>query len=302
MTWTAKDIPDLTGRTAVVTGADSGWGSRPPPHSPHRERPSSSPAGTPCAPRRSRAAIAGRGLLGPLEVLRLDLASLGQIAEAAAETNERFARIDLLVNNAGVMGTTRSATEDGVELLFGTNHLGHFAYTGRILPRLLDAPGSRVVTIGSLSYRFGRIRWDDLGLERRYSEPRAYARSKLANAMFSLGLQRRLAVAGASTISLAAHPGFAATDIIAERIERHRRSAEFVKDHFIQSAADAARSVLRAATDPGSYGGQFYGPSRFGGTSGPPVVVPWSRRALDEAEQDRLWRVSEELSGVRFLV
>ena len=298
--WTTDDIPDLTGRTAIVTGANSGVG--------FETAAALTAAGATVvlacrSPERAevaRAAITERHPDGRVEVLRLDLASLGQVAEAADEARQRFDRVDLLVNNAGVMSTERSTTEDGFELLFGTNHLGHFAFTGRILPLLLRTPRSRVVTIGSLSYRFGRIRWDDLALERRYRESRAYSQSKLANAMSSLELQRRLAAAGAPTISLAAHPGFAATAIIAERVERHPRYAELMKTHVIQSAAEAARSSLRAATAPGAYGGQLYGPSKRGGTSGPPLVAPWARRALDEGERTRLWELSEELTGVTY--
>ncbi len=300
MTWTTGSIPDLAGRTAVVTGANSGIG--------FETAAALAAAGAtvvlacrnPERAEAARSALVDRGVKGPVEVLRLDLASLSQVADAAEETTQRFDRIDLLVNNAGVMGTERSTTGDGFEMIFGTNHLGHFAYTGRVMPRLLDTAGSRVVVIGSLSYRFGRIRWDDLASERRYRESRAYSQSKLAGAMFCLELQRRLATSGASTIALGAHPGFAATDIIADRVERHPRYAGFMKEHLIPSAADAARSTVRAATDPGAYGGQFYGPSQRAGTSGPPVAIPWVRRALDEQEQARLWRVSEDLTGVTY--
>lgn len=298
MSWTTEHIPDQTGRTAIVTGANSGIG--------FDTAAALAGAGATVVlacrnPERAavaQAAIEDRHPKAQVEVLRLDLASQGQIADAAAETSERFAHIDLLVNNAGVMGTERAVTQDGHELLFGTNHLGHFAFTGRVLPRLLDTPGSRIVTVASLSYKFGRIRWDDLGLERRYSESRAYSQSKLANAMFCLELQRRLAIAGVSTASVGAHPGFAATDIIADRVERHPRYAGFMKKHVIPTAQEAARSSLRAATDPGAYGGQFYGPSKLGGTSGPPRSIPWARRALDEGDQARLWQISERLTGV----
>jgi NAD(P)-dependent dehydrogenase (short-subunit alcohol dehydrogenase family) len=300
VSWTTKDIGDLGGRTVVVTGANSGIGLE--------TAAALAAAGAtvvlacrnPARAEAARAALAERHPGAHLELLRLDLASLDQIADAAAETAERFARIDLLVNNAGVMASERSVTEDGFELLFGTNHLGHFAYTGRIMPRILATPGSRVVTIGSLSYRLGRIHWNDLGLERRYREASAYAQSKLANALFCLELQRRLSVAGAATISLGAHPGMAVTEIIAERVERYPRYAGFMKRHVIQSAAEAARSPLRAATDPGAYGGQLYGPTQLGGTSGPPRTVAWARRALDEVDQTRLWAISEELTGVTF--
>ena len=298
MGWTTNDIPDLTGRTAIVTGANSGIGFETAAALAAAGATAVLACRNPERAAASQAAIEERHPKAQVEVLRLDLASQSQIADAAAATSERFSRVDLLVNNAGVMGTERSVTPDGHEMLFGTNHLGHFAYTGRILPRLLDTPGARVVTITSLSYRVGRIRWDDLALERKYSESRAYSQSKLANAMFCLELQRRLAVAGVSAVSVGAHPGFAATDIIAERVDRHPRYAGFMKKHLIQTAEEAARSSLRAATDPGAYGGQFYGPSKLGGTSGPPRAIPWVRRALDEGDQARLWQLSEKLTGV----
>jgi NAD(P)-dependent dehydrogenase (short-subunit alcohol dehydrogenase family) len=296
--WAAGDMPDLTGRTAIVTGANSGIGME--------TAAALAAAGATVvlacrSPERAAAAcstIEARGPRGPVELLRLDLSDLRQIEAAAAETVERFDRIDLLVNNAGVMSAERSETADGFELLFGVNHLGHFAYTGRVLPRLLATAGSRVVTVVSLSYRFGRIRWTDLGLERRYTESRAYAQSKLANALFSLELQRRLARAGAPTISVAAHPGFADTQIIAGRALGPARFVDFMRQHVVQTPAEGARSSLRAASDRGAFGGQFYGPSRLGGTSGPPRAIAWTRRALDEEDQARLWRLSEELTGV----
>jgi NAD(P)-dependent dehydrogenase (short-subunit alcohol dehydrogenase family) len=302
MTWSDGDIPDLTGRTAVVTGANSGIGLE--------TAAALAAAGATVAlacrnPERAQGAmdaIAARQPRGRVEALRLDLSSLAQIAEGAAETNERFERIHLLINNAGVMAQERAVTTDGFELLFGVNHLGHFAYTAQVLPRLLATPGSRVVTVTSLSYRFGRIRWDDLALERRYSESRAYSQSKLANAMFALQLQRRLASAGAQTSSLAAHPGFADTQIIAGRVAGPDRFVDFMRNHVVQTPAGGAAPSLRAATDPGAFGGQFYGPAKLGGVNGPPRALPWVRRALDEEAQERLWRRSEDLTGVRFPV
>lgn len=298
MTWAVSAVPDLTGRTVIVTGANSGVGLE--------TAATLAAAGAtvvlacrnPERAEAARATIAARTPAASLEVLRLDLASLGQVAEAADEALARFDRVDILINNAGVMATERAETEDGFELLFGTNHLGHFAFTGRILPLVLDTPGARVVTVNSLSYRFGRIRWDDLHLQRRYTEAKAYAQSKLANALFSVGLQRRLAEADAQASSLGAHPGFAATEIIAERVARYPRYAEWMKRNVIQTPAEGARSALRAATDPGAYGGQFYGPSARAGTSGPPRTIPWAHRALDEDAQHRLWELSEDLTGV----
>lgn len=298
---TIADVPDLTDLTVVVTGANTGIGLE--------TAAALAGAGATvvlaCRNRdkagAARADIEARRPRGRVEVLRLDLASQAQIKDAAAETLERFPRIDRLINNAGVMSTTRAETEDGFELLFGTNHLGHFAYTGRILPALLAVPRSRIVTVASLSQRLGRIRWDDLQSQGSYRQFTAYAQSKLACMLFAFGLQRRLTAAGEDTISLAAHPGFAATDIMQrERYPRLARLERRLGAPFIQTPAEASVSSLRAATDPTAHGGQFFGPAHRAQTEGPPIAIPPSKRALDDAAQDRMWAVSEQLTGVEF--
>ncbi len=301
MPWSIADIPDLDDMTVVVTGANAGIGLE------TAAALAGAGATVVLACRNldkaaaARSEIESRRPRGRLEVLRLDLASQAQIADAAAETVERFPRIDRLINNAGVMAVERGETEDGFELLFGTNHLGHFAFTGRVLPALLDAPRSRLVTVTSLSHRMGRIRWEDPHAERSYRQFTAYAQSKLACLLFAFGLERRLAAAGGDTISLAAHPGFAATDILhrgrdSRFLQWQRRAGE----RFIQTAAEASRASLRAATDPGAHAGQYYGPAHRFQTHGAPVPVPPARRALDEVAQDRLWELSERLTGVAF--
>ncbi len=299
--WTTADIPDLDGLTVVVTGANTGIGLE------TAAALAGAGATTVLACRNddkaeaARTDIEARRPRGQVEILRLDLASQAQITDAAAETLERFPRIDRLVNNAGVMANTRGETEDGFELLFGTNHLGHFAYTGRILPALLAAPGARVVTVASVSQRVGKIRWHDLHAELSYRQFTAYAQSKLACLLFAFELQRRLAAAGEDTISLAAHPGFAATDILArDRFPRLARLERRIGERFIQTPAEAARASLRAATDPAAYGGQFYGPAERLQTEGPPIPVLPSKRSLDEAAQARLWEVSVGLTEVEF--
>jgi len=297
--WTIADIPDLQGLTAVVTGANTGIGLE----TAAALAGAGATAVLACRnlekAEAARADIESRRPRGRVEVLRLDLADQGQIEEAAAEALERFPRIDRVVNNAGVMSPTRQETEDGFELLLGTNHLGHFAFTARILPAVLAAPGSRIVTVSSLSQRVGRIRWDDLQSEGSYRQSTAYAQSKLACLLFCFGLQRRLVAAGEDTISLAAHPGFAATDILHR--EGDGRLADLQRRlgaPFIQTAAQAARAQLRAATDPTAHGGQYFGPANRMQTEGPPVPVPPSRRSLDEEAQDRLWELSERVTGV----
>lgn len=303
MGWTSAEIPDLHGRTVVVTGANSGIGLE------TAAALAGAGATTVLACRNLEKAVAARELIGSrhpegvVELLQLDLADQAQITDASVELVERFPSVDRLVNNAGVMGLPHALTVDGFEVVFGTNHLGHFAFTGRILPALLAVPGSRVVTVSSMSYRFGRIRWDDLHGRGRYGKARAYAQSKLANLLFAMELQRRLVRVGSSTMSLAAHPGFASTEIMDEmvahlpRLERRMRA---IGDRVIPPAASAASSSLRAATSPDAYGGQFYGPGGVAGISGPPVATAPAARALDEAAQRRLWDLSVELTGVDY--
>lgn len=300
MGWSTADIPDLDGLTVVVTGSSGGIGLE------TAACLAAAGARTVLACRNldkaetARAEIVGRGVRGDVEVLRLDLADQSQIVDAAAEALERFPRIDRLVNNAGVMADTRSETADGWELLLGTNHFGHFAFTGRVLPALLTAPRARIVTVTSLSQKVGRLRWHDLHLADGFKPFAAYAQSKLANLTFAVSLQKRLAAAGRDAISLAAHPGFADTDILQNHERQPGELQRKLAERFVQTPAEAARPSLRAATDPEAYGGEFYGPSGRLELSGAPIVVRPSRRALDEATQHRLWDVSVEHTGVEY--
>jgi NAD(P)-dependent dehydrogenase (short-subunit alcohol dehydrogenase family) len=218
----------------------------------------------------------------------------------------RVAGRDLLVNNAGVMAVPRrQVTAQGFELQFGTNHLGHFALTGRLLPALLGRPGSRVVTVSSIVHRFGSIRLDDLQGEHGYGRWRTYSQSKLANALFTVELDRRLRAAGAVTISVGAHPGYTSTGLMHSG---PRRGGGGVFAHVMglaapltgQPAAQGALPVLRAATDPGARGGDYYGPRGLAGSRGAPRRVRYARAAYDEQLARRLWRASEELTGVSF--
>lgn len=301
MSWGTTDIPDLTGRTVIVTGANNGIGFE------TTAALAAAGATVVMACRNldkaaaARAAIEARTPNAHLEVVRVDLASQAQIADAADEILERFPRVDRLVNNAGVMSEERAETEDGFELLFGTNHLGHFTLTARIFPALAAAPSSRVVTVTSLSQKVGKIRWGDPHFADGYTQSKAYAQSKLACLLFSFALQRRLSAAGVDAMSLAAHPGFAATDILhGDNPSAVRRLQRRIGERFIPSAADASRATLRAATDPEAHGGQLYGPADLAQTRGTPIPVPPSRRSLDVDAQERLWTLSERLTGVDF--
>jgi NAD(P)-dependent dehydrogenase (short-subunit alcohol dehydrogenase family) len=223
------------------------------------------------------------------------------VRTAAEQLRADHDHIDLLINNAGVMYTPKSTTAGGFELQFGTNHLGHFAFTGLLLDRLLPVPGSRVVTVSSIGHRIrAAIHFDDLQWERSYSRVGAYGQSKLANLLFTYELERRLA-AGGTTIAAAAHPGGSNTELMRNMARPLVVAADLLAPLF-QDPALGALPTLRAATDPGVSGGQYFGPDGFGQVRGYPKVVGSSAQSHDVDLQRRLWTVSEELTGVVYPV
>jgi NAD(P)-dependent dehydrogenase (short-subunit alcohol dehydrogenase family) len=240
-----------------------------------------------------------------VELAPLDLADLASVSDFAADVSARYDRLDLLVNNAGVMAIPRRETADGFEMQFGTNHLGHFALTGRLLDRLLAVPGARVVTVSSSVARMGRIRFDDLQGTRHYGRWSAYGQAKLANQLFAVELDRRARAHDVDLVSVASHPGYAATNLqsVAPQMtgsdlgERLTRTANSV---FAQSAADGALPSLYGATSPAVTGGRYFGPDRLFGMRGHPKPVPFLKAARDPRAARRLWEVSEELTGVGF--
>jgi NAD(P)-dependent dehydrogenase (short-subunit alcohol dehydrogenase family) len=237
-------------------------------------------------------------------VLPLDLASLASIEAFARSFLEKYERLDLLINNAGLMATPYSQTADGFELQFGTNHLGHFALTGRLIDLLMRTPGSRVVSITSLGEKFGKIDFDDPNLERSYGRWSAYSQSKLANLLFAYELQRRLSAAGSSTLSLAAHPGFAATDLRTRQMGKEQPLSLRLLLWFYELPAQPVEMgvlpQLYAATAEGVQGGEYYGPGNLIEFGGYPRQVRSSRRAQDPVAARRLWEVSEALTGVKY--
>jgi NAD(P)-dependent dehydrogenase (short-subunit alcohol dehydrogenase family) len=241
-------------------------------------------------------------ITGDVSIQELDLTSLDSVRSAAADLHAAHPRIDLLINNAGVMYTPRRTTADGFELQFGTNHLGHFALTGLLLDRLLPVPGSRVVTVSSTGHRIrAAIHFDDLQWERSYSRVGAYGQAKLANLMFTYELNRRLAAHG-TTVAVAAHPGVSNTELMRNAPTALRTPVTWVAPLFTQKPEMGALPTLRAATDPAVRGGQYYGPGNRSETRGHPRLVTSSPASHDEAVQRRLWAVSEELTGVTFPV
>ncbi|MCV7151383.1 SDR family NAD(P)-dependent oxidoreductase [Mycolicibacterium pyrenivorans] len=295
--WTTADIPDQTGRTAVITGANTGIGFE------TAKALAAKGAHVVLAVRNTdKGGQAAAQIAGDVAVQELDLTSLDSIRSAADALKSRYERIDLLINNAGVMTTPKGTTADGFELQFGTNHLGHFALTGRLLEAMLDVPGSRVVTVSSNGHKMGgAIHWDDLQWERSYSRMGAYTQSKLANLLFTYELQRRLAPRG-KTVAVAAHPGTSTTELARNLPKSVQGAFQTVAPLFAQSPAAGALPTLRAATDPGALGGQYYGPDGIAQQKGSPVVVASSPQSYDLDMQRRLWTVSEELTSVAYPV
>ena len=299
MAWTCADIPDQSGRTALITGANSGLGLE---------------SVRALAQRGARVVLACRSLAkaeaacrelaaeggGELIPLELNLADLASVRHGAAQVAERCGAIDLLINNAGVMAPPRQLSAQGFELQFAVNHLGHFALTQQLLPLL--RPGARVVHVSSGASYFGRIAFHDLQGEQRYDAWAAYAQSKLANVMTALELQRRLDAQGAEVLSIAAHPGLARTNLqptsVAARGSRVEALAYRLMDPLFQSAAMGALPQLYAATAPNAEPGGFYGPGGLGNLKGYPKACRIAPAALDAATCEQLWEVSAELCQV----
>lgn len=305
VSWTEQDIPDLTGRRAIVTGASSGLGLE------TTRALAAHGAEVTLAVRDTdkgeavAEAIRADNPDARLDVRRLDLADLASIDEFAWLWREAHADgLDLLINNAGVMAIPQRTTADGFEMQFGTNHLGHFALTGRLLDAL--RPGSRVVTVSSGAHRMGRMNFDDLMSEQSYRTWSVYGQSKLANLLFMRELATRLATVHRDTLSVAAHPGYAATHLQAVGPEMSGRTWQarmmgVANKVLAQSAQMGALPSLYAATSPDVANGDYVGPGGLGEMRGHPKLVGMSAAAKNEDDARRLWTMSEELTGVHYL-
>ena len=301
--WTTADMSDLSGKVIIVTGANSGIGYE---------------AAKEFARKGAQTILACRSMDkaevalteiqaeipgAPTEIMQLDLASLASVHQFAAEFKAKYERLDVLVNNAGIMWAPYGLTENGFESQFGTNHLGHFALTGLLINLLLSTPGSRVVNVSSIGHRTGNMDFDNLMFTngQGYSRHGAYGRSKLANLLFTYELQRRYETIGADAIATAAHPGGSNTNL-----GRHVEDRWFMKasrpfmDRLVQGADMGALPTIRAAVDPQAKGGDYYGPGGFMEQGGYPVLVQSSKASHDLADAQKLWQISEELTGVTF--
>jgi NAD(P)-dependent dehydrogenase (short-subunit alcohol dehydrogenase family) len=295
--WSAERLPEQSGRIAIVTGANSGIGFE-------TARVLAEKGATVNMACRNLAKanpkadeIRERHPGAKVEVMQLDLADLESVRSFADAFRAKYDRLDLLINNAGVMVPPYGKTVQGFETQIGINHLGHFALTGALLDLLTDTPGSRVVNVSSMAHRIGKIDFSNLNWDKGYNAQAAYGQSKLANLLFTYELQRRLKKAGKDTLSVAAHPGWTETNL-----QQHSSSFMFLNKFFAQDALMGALPTLYAAAEPDVHGAQYYGPSGFLEMNGPPKRVKSNKRSHDQNVAERLWHISEDLTGVRFQI
>jgi len=294
--WSQNDIPDQTGRVAIVTGANSGIGLET-----ARELSRKGAHVVLACRSQGRADEAIRDIRSDLpeaqiDFMQLDLADLEQVRAFSAAIHARFAHLDLLTNNAGVMIPPAGKTKQGFELQFGVNHIGHFALTGLLLDLLLATEGARIVCVSSTAHRMGRMNFEDLDFDARgYNASSAYAQSKLSNLLFIAELARKLETAGTDVLVAAAHPGWTQTNL-----QKHSNLFKLMNPLFGMQPIGGALPTLRAATATDVEANDYFGPSRFFEISGPPTKVGRTERARSAADAARLWEISEQRSGVKF--
>ena len=295
--WSAEALGDQSGRIAIVTGSNSGIGFE-------TARVLAGKGATVVMACRNlekanpkaeeiRAAHPG----ADVEVMQLDLSDLDSVQRFADAFRAKHSRLDLLINNAGIMVPPYGKTAQGFETQFGVNHLGHFALTGSLLDVITNTPGSRIVTVSSIAHYVGKIQFSDLNWEKGYKAQSAYGQSKLANLLFTYELQRRLADAGKDTLAVAAHPGWTETNL-----QEHAKAAKFMNRFLAQKPLMGALPTLYAATEASVNGAEYFGPNGFMEMNGPPKKVKSNKRSHDRNVAERLWNVSEELTGVRFQI
>ena len=301
--WTPQQMPSQQGRLAIVTGANSGIGYQTARYLARAGATVILACRSAAKGEAARARIVAENAAAKIEVRALDVADLDSVRRFAAEFLSEGKPLDLLINNAGVMAIPeRRTTPQGFEMQFGTNHLGHFALTGLLLPALLRQPKSRVVTVASIAHKGGKLNFDDLNGERGYDPRGAYQQSKLANLVFGLEFDRRLRAHSANTTSVIAHPGVAVTNIISNGMGTGMkgRVVGALLPLVAQSDDRGSWPLVYAATSSEVHGGGYYGPDGIAEIKGTPVEVKPKPQALDPAAGKRLWKVSETLTGVRY--
>jgi NAD(P)-dependent dehydrogenase (short-subunit alcohol dehydrogenase family) len=303
--WTAQDLPDLSGKTIVITGGNSGIGFAAALEFARVNADVVLACRRPDSANEAIATIRRQHPSARVEFIQLDLSSLASVRQFADSFRRSRPALHVLCNNAGVMAIPYRRTADGFEMQFGTNHLGHFALTGLLLEPLAASGGARIVTVSSGAHRIGAIRFDDLNWEHGYRKWLAYGQSKLANLLFMFELRRRAEQAGLPIVSVACHPGYAATNLQAAgpRMTGSSLMEQFwgaMNRVFAQSAAMGALPTLYAATSPDVRGGEYIGPDGFQEAWGYPTKVPCSAAAQDPAAAARLWEISVQMTGVRY--
>jgi NAD(P)-dependent dehydrogenase (short-subunit alcohol dehydrogenase family) len=293
--WTAENIPDQSGKTVIVTGANSGIGFEATAALVRKDAKVIMACRSLEKGQAAAAKIQDQYLKGEVILKQLDLADLNSVARFADDFLAEHEQLNILINNAGVMAIPYRQTADGFEMQFGTNHLGHFALTGKLLPILQKTPDSRVVTVSSYAHILGRINFDNLNSEKSYQKWLAYGQSKLANILFAYELQRLSSQHGDRPISIAVHPGYAATNL-----QKSSSFFSFTNNFMAQSQEMGALPTLYAATHPNIQGGEYIGPDGFLAQRGYPRLARSSRRSYDLETARRLWEISEEMSGVKF--
>lgn len=302
--WSLERVPDLSGRVMIVTGANSGIGFE----TARILAQNHAEVILACrSVQKAEAAadrIRGAAPSASVEIIPLDLADLASVRTFADTFRARHGRLDTLINNAGVMALPRRTTKDGFEMQLGTNHLGHFALTGRLLEILLATPHSRVVNVSSIAHKFGKIRFHDLQWQKRYHKWGAYGQSKLANLLFTYELDRRLKQVGSDTISVACHPGWAATNLqqAGPQMEGSKlmETLSALGNAILAQDAEAGALPTVFATVEPLRGKEYVGPTGMMGWRGPPEIIEPMQKARDPDSAERLWSVSEELTGVRY--
>jgi NAD(P)-dependent dehydrogenase (short-subunit alcohol dehydrogenase family) len=301
--WTTDNIPDLSGKTIIVTGGSSGLGFESVKVFAKKGATVIIASRTIANMEAARQSIIAQNPKAKLEIMELNLADLDSVRKFTAQFKKRYDTLDILMNNAGVMTVPYESIKNGTESQFNTNHLGHFALTGQLIDVIKGTPNSRVVVVSSLAYKAGKMDFDYLNFQtkRGYSPMKAYGRAKLANLIFAYELQRRFASNNIDSVAVAAHPGLSLTNL-GRHIDGKFMFRVFgpLMRAMIQNADTGAYSQIRAATDPNVKGGEFFGPNGWRQYSGSPVLVKSNRAAQNTEDAKKLWEVSENLTGVSF--